>query len=594
GRGRYVSAHTSLEQGLAYHAKNLVGRRVADVLPADQVQTAMDAFDEARRVGVSRHKTVRLVGQDGEWVWFELAISYVAPRQGTDERFIVVSRNITDRRREIEQLNRLSQAVEQSPSSTCITDLDGKIIYVNRAFTHMTQYTFQEVLGLSLHGFCADNNPEGIRSRIRSVVNRRQPWHGEVRYLTKAGKTRICHRTVHAMTDSDDQISSYLILDNDVTNVRQTAEQLQRLSNFDQLTGLPNRARLIRSFDYLLQKETRAAVLWINLNRFKEINNALGHQTGDLVLREVADRFHNLLRPQDLLSRPAADDFIMVLCDAGPSLAARKAQKALDAMSLPLILSGRAISLSASIGVSLYPMDGSSAQILLEHAETAMHRCKEEVPGSYCYFRVEMREDTARKLGLTIALKQALANDEFHLEYQPQVCLKTGRILGAEALLRWYSPIFGNVAPIEFISVAEESGSIISIGEWVLQTALEQMSRWSRAGLELEQMAVNISAVQFERADFADVVKGVLQDSALPAHRLELELTEAIAMRAPETTAIRLKQLRSEGVKISIDDFGTGYSSLSYLKRFNINPIKIDRSFIRDITSDTDDQAIAR
>ncbi|CAM5181475.1 Diguanylate cyclase/phosphodiesterase OS=Castellaniella defragrans (strain DSM / CCUG 39792/ 65Phen) OX=1437824 GN=BN940_15791 PE=4 SV=1 [Castellaniella denitrificans] len=307
----------------------------------------------------------------------------------------------------------------------------------------------------------------------------------------------------------------------------------------------------------------------------------------------MAHRLRTALRAQDILSRLSGDDFLAILPGAGQQEAARGAQAVLDAVALPLRLGGQEIFLTASIGIALFPADADQLEVLLKHAETAMYRAKSDGRNGSCFFTPEMQARSARLIALSHALKQAQQRGELRLVYQPQLRLSECRVFGAEALLRWDSPQWGAVSPAEFIPIAESSGLIVSIGDWVLRTALRQIRTWLDHGLSGLVIAVNLSAVQFDQPDLPDRISRMLEEAGVPPHCLELELTEAAAMKTPETAAQKIQDLHQRGIRLAIDDFGTGYSSLSYLKRFKIHKLKIDQSFVRDIDSDVDDQAIA-
>ena len=333
-------------------------------------------------------------------------------------------------------------------------------------------------------------------------------------------------------------------------------------------------------------------MLWIDLDNFKDINDTLGHNTGDMLLLEVTRRLRDHLEPTDWLIRHAGDDFIALLPGASQDRAAALAQQLLHSLAEPLELAGEDLSMTASIGIALCPADAADFDPLLHKAETAMYRVKDEGRNHYCFFTPELQARSSRTLSLAQALKHAQQRGELSLVYQPQIALDGERIVGIEALLRWNSPQWGHVSPGEFIPIAESTGLIVPLGEWVLRTALAQLRVWRDLGLPPLLLAVNLSAVQFNQTDLPELIAQVLQEAGVPPQCLELELTEAVAMKNPEAAAARIAALESQGVQLSIDDFGTGYSSLSYLKRFRLHKLKIDQSFVRELDHDTEDQAI--
>ena len=373
-------------------------------------------------------------------------------------------------------------------------------------------------------------------------------------------------------------------------------KQMNQLAYHDVLTGLPNRALFMERIESILNDPDKNlqihAVLFLDLDRFKLINDTMGHDTGDLILKAAAERIHSCIRGYDLVSRFGGDEFTLLLENIGsPQIAATVAEKICISLSKPFSFMAREFYITSSIGISLYPADGADGGLLIKHADTAMYRAKER-GNTYCYYEASMAQIVSSKLELEGDLRRALERNEFLLHYQPQVDIRTGEIIGVEALIRWNHPQAGMVSPARFIPVAEETGLIEKIGEWVLREACRQNKEWQRAGLHPFPVAVNLSARQMEREDIADTVLSVLHDAGLPPCYLELELTESAVMKDPERTRRILQRLRQAGVQISIDDFGTGYSSLSHLKHFPFDKLKIDQSFIREIPDSSDDAAI--
>jgi diguanylate cyclase (GGDEF)-like protein len=392
-------------------------------------------------------------------------------------------------------------------------------------------------------------------------------------------------------------VTNYLAHKEDVTERKRAAERIQQLSHYDQLTGLPNRVLLGQHFDFAMSHSAAMAVLWIDIDRFKDVNDSLGHNAGDLLLLEISHRLRTSLQDNATLSRHSGDAFAALLPQTSQDEAAQLCTRLLDVVAQPVQLAGQELAgqeifVTASIGIAISPDDGQQLDALLKNAETAMYRVKDDGRNSYRFFTPEMQAHASRALALGNALKQALQRGELHLVYQPQLSLHDDRIVGAEALLRWNHPQWGMVSPAEFIPLAEANGLIVPIGEWVLHTALRQLRAWLDSGQPMMTMAVNLSAVQFGQSGLTGMVNQLLLKTGVPPECLELELTEAVAMKTPEIAAQKMQELSQLGIRLSIDDFGTGYSSLSYLKRFHINQLKIDQSFVRDIGTDPDDQAI--
>ncbi len=371
---------------------------------------------------------------------------------------------------------------------------------------------------------------------------------------------------------------------------------IQHLAHFDPLTHLPNRLlledRAHQAISVAQRAGTQLAVLFLDLDHFKNVNDNLGHRIGDILLIELAQRLQTLIRDEDTVSRLGGDEFIFVLPDIHPDAAAHVAEKLLAATARPYQIQNHELILTASIGIAIYPQNGSDFDTLIKHADVAMYRAKNSGRNNYRYYTEEMQAKSARNLMLENALRRAIEQQQLVVHYQPQISLKTGELIGAEALLRWYHPELGLISPAEFIPIAEDSGQIYKIGAWVLRTAIAQLKSWIDSGLPPIIIAVNLSAVQFRHLGLPELVTALLNEIGLPAQYLELELTESVAMNEPLEAIAVMDNLHNRGIRMSIDDFGTGYSSLSYLKKFKIYKLKIDQSFIRDISTDPEDKAI--
>ena len=381
---------------------------------------------------------------------------------------------------------------------------------------------------------------------------------------------------------------------------QQAAEaHIQRLALYDSLTGLPNRLLLADRSSQAIETARRntepLAVFFLDLDHFKNVNDSLGHRVGDALLTQLAQRLRGAVRDQDTVARTGGDEFVLVLPQTDIAGAAHLAAKLMGLASAPFVVDDQELTATLSLGIAMFPADGDNFESLCQSADAAMYRAKRDGRNAYRYFTSEMQAQSARALVLENALRRAQERGQLSLHYQPQFVLEASgeaSITGAEALLRWQHPELGWVSPAEFIPVAEHTGLILSIGEWVLREALGQLRRWDEAGLPALSMAVNLSAVQFRQADLPALVARVLDALNMPAERLELELTESAAMDDPAAAVAVMNELHARGVQLSIDDFGTGYSSLSYLKKFRVSKLKIDQSFVRDLSDDTEDRAI--
>lgn len=590
--GRYLDVHTSAPGGLAAATGSLVGKSLDEVLAPADARVAMDALAEAGRTGLSRGHVIAVAVATGGTRWFELSVARKHMAPGPATRFVVVSRDITERRVAEQELTKFSLAVMQNPVASVITDREARIEFVNAAFTRMTGYGPDEVVGRNVRLLRSDATPAATIDAMWATIQRGEPWRGELVNVTKSGCEMDVSMLVYPIRNAAGEVTHYLAHQEDITEKRRAAERIRQLSHYDPLTGLPNRTLLYESFEDISTHADKLALLWIDVDHFKDVNDLLGHLQGDRLLQEIARRFRLAAGAGTLLARHSADAFVVVSPGADRVRAAAQAQALLAALVHPVVVAGQEISATVSIGIALWSAAAGRVEYLLGKAEAAMYRAKDAGRNQYCFFSPELQQRTGRIVALGSALKQACARGELSLAYQPQFALDDERVVGAEVLLRWNSPLFGVVEPAEFIPIAEANGLIVPIGEWVLKSALDQWRIWMDRGLNGMTLAVNLSAAQFGLPHLAGLVSDLLARAGVPPDCLELELTEAVAMKAPEAAARRMEELHQRRIRLAIDDFGTGYSSLSYLKQFRIDKLKIDQSFVRDIGGDPDDQAI--
>jgi diguanylate cyclase (GGDEF)-like protein/PAS domain S-box-containing protein len=436
---------------------------------------------------------------------------------------------------------------------------------------------------------------EKIEAAINEAINDAKPYDLELPMRTLKGNEKWI-RTIGVPIVENDEVIRIRGSMQDITVQKTAEEKALWLANFDALTGLPNGNLLNDRVTYLLNVAERnsepLAVMFLDLDNFKNINDSLGHTIGNQVLVEVASRIKKALREEDTVSRLGGDEFIMLFPKTGSNAAMHIATKLITEISKPSTFEHNELTITPSIGISIYPNDGEDFETLLKNADTAMYKVKNSSRNGFQFFTQEMQLNLARNLRLENALRHALERNELQVYYQPQISIEDGSIIGAEALLRWRHPDLGMISLAEFIPIAESSGQIIAIGEWVLRTAIEQAKAWMESGLTPIVVAVNLSAIQFRQANLLAVVTDILQEVQLPNEYLELELTEAVTMHDPESVIKVMNTFHEQGIRMSIDDFGTGYSSLSYLKKFKVYKLKIDQSFIHDISADSDDRAI--
>jgi diguanylate cyclase (GGDEF)-like protein/PAS domain S-box-containing protein len=504
--------------------------------------------------------------------------------------------DITERRRIQAEMELNAKVFEQSTEGILICDAHNKIVSVNRALCEITGYSPEELVGQTPRILKSGRHNDYFYHNMWAQIHGQGHWEGEIWNRRNNGDIFPSWLSITALKGDDDRITHYIGVSRDVSQDKEVEEQIRRLAYFDVLTGLPNRSLLGDRIEQAISHAHRdghpLGLLFIDLDRFKNVNDSLGHQLGDRMLTEVATRLKGLVREEDTVSRLGGDEFIVLLVDVDAEGAAHVADKIIRSMANSFMFDGNDLTITPSIGIAMYPDDGQGIETLLQCADSAMYQAKQGGRNTYRFYTTEMQSHIRRTLLLENALRRALERNELALHYQPQFDIETRAIVGVEALLRWQHPEFGMVSPADFIPIAEDSGLILPIGEWVLRTAVQQNRAWQLAGLGMFSMAVNISAVQFRQVSLAQLVGQILQEYALEPEWLELELTESITMEDPLMAIGIMDRLHKQGVRLSIDDFGTGYSSLSYLKRFRINKLKIDQSFVQDITTDADDEAI--
>ena len=555
-----------------------------------------------RALTSGKHKTdtLGIERPDGSrrWLWIN-AKPFFDDKSG-ELRGVVSTLADTTLSREHEEQRRLALTVfRNSVEAIVVTDAHERILSVNQAFTEVTGYAAEEIIGQTPRMLGSGVHSREFYQAMWRDLNILGAWKGEIEDRRKDGSLYPASLSISTVRDSNGRITHYVAVFSDITERKASEARIAYLAQHDALTGLPNRALLKDRLDQALAQATRLgkriALMFLDLDRFKTINDSLGHATGDKLLQSVAARLRQSVRETDTVSRQGGDEFIIVLTGIDtPDEAGRIAAKILEQLDPPFDVDGQQLRTSFSIGIALFPEDGVSPETLMKNADTAMYHAKESGRDTYRFFDERMNVNTLEHLQLENGLRQAIARNEFKLAYQAQVDLASGRIIGLEALLRWSSETLGNVPPSRFIPLAEECGLIIPIGEWVLREACRQARRWQDAGLAPVPVGVNLSALQFRRSDIVAGVSAALAESGLDGRWLELELTESLLMESGPDVIVTLGQLKAVGVRLSIDDFGTGYSSLAYLKRFPVDRLKVDQSFVRDLTDDPDDATIVR
>ena len=494
------------------------------------------------------------------------------------------------------QLHLVAKVFEQGGEAIIVTDAQGAIVRVNHAFSQITGYSEAQALGRNPSMLSSGRQDADFYQSMWAALQANGHWQGELWNRRQDGSVYPEWLSLSVLRDGSGAVTHYVGIATDLSRHKEDEAHIRQLADFDPLTGLPNRRllqdRVATALSHAQRHGESLTLMFMDLDRFKNVNDSLGHHVGDELLVQVAQRLISVLREQDTVCRLGGDEFVLLCVDTDAAGAAHVATKLLESSAHRYLIDQQELSISFSLGIALYPQDGDSFEALSMSADTAMYRAKQAGRNTFRFFTAEMQAASTRALQLENALRRALELQQFHLVYQPQVSLRDGRIVGMEALLRWQHPTLGQVSPAEFIPVAEDSGLILSIGEWVLRTAAQQLRAWMDAGLPLQLMAVNLSAVQFRHANLPELVSQVLTEVGLAPECLELELTEGVAMDDPLGAIAVMNDLHQRGVRMSIDDFGTGYSSLSYLKKFQVYKLKIDQSFVRDIADDPDDKAI--
>lgn len=502
-----------------------------------------------------------------------------------------------ERASQLEDLRLAAVVFEQSVEGIMVTDTAERILMVNRAFTELTGYTPAEVIGQTPRILNSGRHDAAFFRALKESLEAEGRWQGEIWNRHKSGEVRPFWMSIATVRDAKGAVSHHISILVDICEQKAQAAKIEQLAFYDPLTGLPNRALFLDRLNQALASAQRhgqqVALLFLDLDRFKDINDTLGHEAGDRALIEIARRFQTAIREEETLARLAGDEFVVIAMGANQSAAALIAERVQKALAEPLAINGRFFTLKASIGIAFYPEDARrSTAELLKYADIAMYRAKTS-GGGYRFYRPQMGTDLARKLEIAHRLEAVLKRGQLQLHYQPQVHLGSGKIVGAEALARWFDAEWGMVSPAEFIPIAEERGLIGSLGEWALGEACRQVRRWQEKGRPLPgRVAVNVAARQFDDDDFIERVLRIAREAIVAPSAIELELTESGMMRDPERAVEITRALASAGFALSIDDFGTGYSSLAYLKRFPVHKLKIDISFVRDMLSDRNDYSI--
>jgi diguanylate cyclase (GGDEF)-like protein/PAS domain S-box-containing protein len=599
-QGRYGVYNRAFDE-LFGGGRNWIGRTVQDMFGTDAAREHQDRDRPLlERPASTTYEMMVPTAQGDTRQMLYNKVSFVDQR-GEVAGLIGVITDVT-RYKETERALEASEArfrvlTESSLDLISVVDADGRILYQSPALRHLLGYEPADTVGKNVAEMVHQDDLETLRAALRRIIESRQSIEPvEFRIRHRDGMWRT-FESLGTNCLSNPHIHGVVFNSRDVTDRKVIQQRIQHLAYHDNLTGLPNRSllqdRLAHSIARAERSNRKVAVLFIDLDNFKNINDTLGHDVGDELLRQVSRKLSECVRLEDTIARQGGDEFIVLLDSLEDGRGASVvAQKILNSLRQPFVLSGTEQHVSGSVGIALYPEDGRDAQTLMKNADTAMFHGKSLGKNTYQYFTAQMNIAVKRRMTLESALRRAVMQKDFVLNYQPQINLESGEIIAVEALVRWKTEDSGTVMPGDFIPLAEETGLINEIGEWVLREGCRQAREWQDMGLSQRRMAINLSARQFSDRGFLDMVTRVLAETGLAPECLELEITESQVMRQTEGMIMLLNKLSEMGVQLAIDDFGTGYSSLSYLKRLPIQKLKIDQSFVRDITVDPNDTAI--
>jgi diguanylate cyclase (GGDEF)-like protein/PAS domain S-box-containing protein len=596
--GHWLRVNHKLCVITGYSEEELLTRERPNITYPDDIPDELDSMQQLLAGNVpSSTKEIRYARKDGSLVWVNLTWSLTRTSSGEPDYFIEVIEDITERKTATERLRLFARIFDTINEGVAVTDASNTIMLVNPAFSTITGYSATEAIGQNpriLHSGLMDKM---FYEKMWQSIKKTGRWQGEITDRRKNGESYVEWLSISTMKDERGEFSHHIAVVSDISERKAAEERMVYIAQHDFLTGLPNRMmlhdRLTQAIAHAEREQRKVAVMFLDLDRFKAINDTLGHLTGDKLLQLVAGRISSVARTSDTVSRLGGDEFaIMLPYIENTDDIAMIALKLLASIAGPCVVDGNEIEVTTSIGISVFPEDGTDSESLIAHADAAMYQAKGNGRNNYQFFTREMNRRTLERILIKNKLSHALERNELFLLYQPQVDLQSGRIIGAEALVRWDNPLYGKVLPAQFIPIAEENGLIPPIGEWVLREACRQNQEWRKLGLMKITMAVNLSSVQFRQKNLGEIIKAILHESGLAPSGLELEITESVVMQDAEAAILLLEDMKAMGLKLSVDDFGTGYSSLNYLKRFPIDKFKIDQSFVCDLTTDTDDAVI--
>lgn len=590
---RFVYVNQKAGSLLGYPGDTLLTMGVADIVPPGEVPRTLELFAQLKERG-RQFENLTLQHRDNHTIPVEQNAVKLP-----DGHYYGACRDISERLKAEAHLHQAAAVYENSRDGIIITDAQTRIVAINPAFSQITGYSEGEVLGQTPHILKSDHHPRSFYQQMWQSIHESGGWSGEIWNRRKGDGIYPEWLTISTVNGDDGRVENYVGVFSDLTQLKRSEAELEHLATHDALTDLPNgrllQARLEHAISRAARHGHKLAVLMLDIDRFKDINDSLGLYVGDALLKEMAQRVVNCLWKGDTVARLGGDELVVLIEElSAPEHALRVAEKIRDALRVPYTVENQHYYLTVSIGISLYPDNGDRSELLIREADAAVYRAKDEGRNRTAFYTESLSRLALERLSIEAGLRYALEHNELELHYQPQVVLHNRKLAGVEGLVRWRHPEKGLIPPDDFIPLAEKTGLIEAIGEWVLEEACRQMAAWRDGGIAVPRVSVNLSAHQLGRQDLVQAVEKTLERHGLEPEMLELELTETAIMEDPRKATTTLKAMTELGVAMAVDDFGTGYSSLAYLQRLHLQRLKIDRTFVQDLPGNTNNIALCR
>lgn len=592
-KGEYTYVNQKACELLGYPAEQILTMSISDIFTEEEAALVLDAFEQLKFRG-NLLIELNMLNSNGEKIPVEINAI-----QLPDNNLFGAARDISERKKAEAYLKQSAVVFESSRDAIIVTDELGIIVAVNPAFTEVTGYLETEATGRNIRFLRSNNHDSTFYQMLSNSLQQYDGWSGEIWNRHKNNQIYPAWLSASTVRDENQRITNYIAILSDLTLLKRSEEEVEHLSTHDPLTGLPNGRLLESRLEHAIAQAKRhnqgIAVMMLDIDRFKDINDSLGLNVGDQLLKEMAERVTSTVWDSDTVARIGGDELIILLEDIhDPQLATKVADKLRHCLNAPYTIEGKNYYLTTSIGISYYPANGDTAELLIRNADAAVYRAKEEGRNRVSFYSEDLSHSAMERVSLEAELREALEHNHFELHYQPQIYLDSNRIAGVEALVRWRHPEKGLIPPNKFIPVAEATGLIEAIGEWVFNEACRQKCEWRNAGIDIPRVAINLSAKQLGRRELIDAIRNTLEKNDITVGEIELELTETAIMHDPDKAAETLEAITELGIEMAVDDFGTGYSSLAYLQRLRMSRLKIDQAFVRDTPENKNNAAICR